>query len=297
MTESEIPKRVLKVNFNGKELLENRIFDTTSAEIAKQFAIFDAKRKYAPLTIITGEHELLPLVEKELTTMKVSEKKIIKLSPKDAFGERKTELVRIVPLKVFLDQKIKPVPGLIITVGKGIGRVQSIAGGRVRVDFNHPLAGRDIEYEATVEEEIKDKKARAEVLFEKYYSFVPNAKKTITNDKLTVELGKDTFKNLEQINKSITRLASDLGVEIEFKENAELTKKESIPIEEKKADEVLRKTIIDVEGQTPEDLKNEIPKKSLTKVFDEIVGPKKSSKTETVVTKDTATTIQRPKKK
>ena len=61
MADNGVFKRVLKVNFSGKEMLESRIFDTTSAEVAKEYAIFDAKRKYGPLTIITGEHELLPL--------------------------------------------------------------------------------------------------------------------------------------------------------------------------------------------------------------------------------------------
>lgn len=297
MAENEIvTKRVLKVNFNGREMLESKIFDTTNSDIAKQYAVFDAKRKYGPLTIILGEHELLPLVEKDLATMQVGEKKTVKLSPKDSFGERKTDLVRIVPLKTFIDQKIKPIPGLVITVGRMLGRVQSISGGRVRVDFNHPLAGRDIEYELSVEEEIKDKKARAEVLYEKYYSFVPNAKKTITGDKLTVELGKDTFKNLEKINESITRLAKDLGVEIEFKENAEITKKESTAPEVKEADKSLRENVNAVEGQKPAPLANEVPIKSINRIADELKGPKKSN-TAITVTSDTATSIQRPKKK
>jgi FKBP-type peptidyl-prolyl cis-trans isomerase SlyD len=211
-------KRVLRVSFDGKELLEDRVFDTTSAETAKKYDIYNPKREYKALDIITGEHELLPLVEKELMSMKVGEEKKVKMSVKEAFGERKANLVRVVPLKVFHDQKINPIPGLVITVGNAYGKVQSISGGRVRVDFNHALAGREIEYRVKVEKEITDKKELAELIFDKYYSFIPGATKEVTAGKVIVGLGKDTIKNLEQINTSIKRLASDLGVEIEFKE-------------------------------------------------------------------------------
>lgn len=210
-------KRILKVTFNGKELLEGRIFDTTDAEIAKQNNMFDEKRKYGSLNIITGEHELLPLVEKELLIMKVGEARKVKMSPKEAFGERNNDLVRVTPIKIFHDQKINPIPGLVISVGNAYGRVQSVSGGRVRVDFNHALAGREIEYEIKVEKEITDKKEIAETIFEKYYAFVPGAKKEIKENKLIVELEKDTLKNLEKINESITRLGKDFGIELEFK--------------------------------------------------------------------------------
>ena len=81
-TKTKENKRVLKVTFNGKELLEGRIFDTTSAEVAKQNNMFDSKRNYGPLSVITGENELLPLIEKELLTMKVGETRKVKMSPK-----------------------------------------------------------------------------------------------------------------------------------------------------------------------------------------------------------------------
>lgn len=219
-------KKVFLVSFNGKELLEDKIFDTTDAEIAKKFGLFNQKRKYGPLAIILGEHELLPLVEKELVDMKSGEEKTVKLSVKEAFGERKANLVRVVPLKVFLDQKINPIPGLVITIGNAYGKVQSISGGRVRVDFNHSLAGREIEYKVKVEKEITDKNELAGLMFDKYYSFVPGATKEVTEGKVTIGLDKDTLKNLEKINESMTRLAKELGVEIAFKEIPALPKKD-----------------------------------------------------------------------
>ena len=112
-------------------------------------------------------------------------------------------------------------------MGNAYGRVQSVSGGRVRVDFNHALAGREIEYEIKVENEITNKKEIAETIYEKYYSFVPGVKKEIKENKLTIQLTKEVLKNLEKINTSITRLGKELGVEVEFKELIETKKTET----------------------------------------------------------------------
>jgi len=209
-------KKMLEVNFTGKELLNNEIFDTTLENVAKEHNIFNKEKEYGAMTIITGEKELLDKVEAVLFETKKGEEKIVKLGPKDAFGERKSDYVRVLPLKVFIEQKINPVPGLIINVGQMLGKVQSVSGGRVRVDFNHPLAGREIEYTVRVEKEITDKREIANKIFEKYYSKVPNVTKEYKSDVLYITIPSDTAKGLEKINSTISKLATELGSKIEF---------------------------------------------------------------------------------
>jgi peptidylprolyl isomerase len=231
----KIIKKMIEVNFSGKELLNETIFDTTIENVAKEHNIYDKNRSYHPLTIILGENELHKKVEDELFKMNVGEEKTIHLIPKEGFGERKSDLVRVVPLKVFIDQKIKPVPGLMINLGNAIAKVQSVSGGRVRIDINHPLAGRELEYTVKVIKEIKTHKEIAEKLFEKYYSRIPLVTKTITENKLTVTLPKETLKGLENVNKSITNLAKELGIELEIiGEDKIQPKKETENKEEKK---------------------------------------------------------------
>ena len=41
-----------------------------------------------------------------------------------------------------------------------MGTVKTVSGGRVIVDFNHPLAGRDIDYEVTVKRIVSDVKEK-----------------------------------------------------------------------------------------------------------------------------------------
>lgn len=222
-----IVKKMVEVDFIGKELLNNSIFDTTMENVAKEHNFFDPKRKYSPLTIIIGEKELHAKVEKELETMKAGEEKTVLLNEKEGFGERQGDYVRILPLKVFKEQKMNPVPGLIINTGNLIGKVQSVSGGRVRVDFNHPLAGRNLEYYVKVNKEFIGVKEKSEKLFEKYYSQIPGARKEFKEEILYITLPSSTLKNLDKINNTIIELGKSLGVIIKFVEGKEIVKVEN----------------------------------------------------------------------
>lgn len=219
---AEKKKRMISIRFTGKELFNNTIFDTTEESVAKENKIFDQNKKYSPLTIITGEKEMLPIVEKEIEEMKEGEERTIKLLAKDAFGERKNNLIRVVPLKNFVEQKINPFPGLIVRIGNAFGKVQSVGSGRVRIDFNHPLAGRDVEYKVKLEKEFVDKKEISEQLYSKYYERIPGTKKEISEDTLTITLEGEAFKNLAKINEVIKKLALELGVKLEIKEGEKI---------------------------------------------------------------------------
>lgn len=225
---------MLEIDFVGKELLNNSIFDTTMENVAKENNIYNKEKKYGSIIIITGEKELLEKVEKEIEKMKVGEEKIVFLNEKEGFGERKGDYVRILPLKVFQEQKINPVPGLIINTGNMLGKVQSVSGGRVRVDFNHPLAGRKLEYKIKLIKEIKNIKEKAEKIFEKYYSQIPNAKKEIKENILYITLSSSEIKGLEKINNSIKELSEKLGVKINFVESKDVKNKEKTIVDKNK---------------------------------------------------------------
>jgi len=310
---AEKKRKMVSVNFIGKELLENRVFDTTLAEEAKKAGIFEEKRKYAPLDVILGEKELLEQVEKELEGMKEGEKRITKMLAKNAFGERDARLVRVVPLQNFLEQKINPFPGLVVRIANAMGKVQSVSSGRVRIDFNNPLAGRDIEYHIELVKEIKDKKEVAEKIYEKYYSRIPGTQKEYLDGKLTITATGDFLKNLEKVNEAIKGIAKDFDLELEFKETKaiagekEKTIKETASIEEHvhgpncnheheeqaavKQEKVLEKTDTEITGK-----KAVTKEKSINQIAKDIVKEKKGT-AQFDVTRDSSSTIQRPKKK
>ncbi len=148
----------VKINYIGRIKDTGEIFDLTYEDIAKKEGIYNPKIKYGPVGIIVGSGMILKGLEEEIKKMKPGEKKVVTLSAKNAFGERDPRLVKTVPVSEVKKSGIDPRPGLIVDFSGIKGRIQSVSSGRVRIDFNNPLAGKDVEYEIEVVEKIDDEK-------------------------------------------------------------------------------------------------------------------------------------------
>ena len=182
---------IVAVNYTGKIIASGEVFDTTVEKKAVDAGVFSPKAQYVPVIAIVGEGELLKGLDNTLKEIKAGEEKIVKLLPADAYGERNPKLIAVIPLREFKKQKMQPVPGLIVEIDNRQGRVQSVSGGRVRVDFNHPLAGKDLEYELKIEKEITGTKDQVNALFEKYFGVIPEKERSIKIKEKTVEIGLD----------------------------------------------------------------------------------------------------------
>ena len=93
--------------------------------------------KSAPVILKPGF--IIKGLEEALLEMNVNEKKTVEIPPEKAFGIRDPKLVRLVPLTEFRKHNTKPQPGMFIQADNMRGRVLSVSGGRVRVDFNNPF--------------------------------------------------------------------------------------------------------------------------------------------------------------
>ncbi|MDO8428021.1 MAG: FKBP-type peptidyl-prolyl cis-trans isomerase [Candidatus Diapherotrites archaeon] len=188
---------IVQIDFTAKDKEKQEIFDTTNEQKAIEAGIYNKDFNYQPLTLILGNHEILPELEENLKTMKIGENKNIQINSSKAFGERKAELVRLVPLQEFKNRNIMPVPGLAVSLNDMQGRVQTVSGGRVRVDFNHPLAGKTLEYDIKVVDQITDKNEKMKAIAKKYLPFVNSENVKSGNAEVSIELdGKDFFKSM-----------------------------------------------------------------------------------------------------
>jgi FKBP-type peptidyl-prolyl cis-trans isomerase 2 len=86
------------------------------------------------------------------------------LSSENAFGPRNAGLVKMIPMKIFIEQKVYPQAGMTLALDNALVKVVSVSGGRVLVDFNNPLAGKDIEYEFAIKKIITDSKEKVTAL-------------------------------------------------------------------------------------------------------------------------------------
>ena len=111
---------------------------------------FESTPAGKPVLVVAGKAQVLKGLDEALVGARAGEKRSIKIAAANAFGERNPELVRLVSMQKFAEQGIKPQPGLVLEIDGARCRVQSVSGGRVRVDFNHDLAGLDVEYDFEV---------------------------------------------------------------------------------------------------------------------------------------------------
>lgn len=202
--------QVLQVSFKGKDLSTNRVFDTTSEAEARQNGLYREGMHFGPLTTVLGTREILAGLEEELEKMGQGEQKTVVLEPQKAFGERKKELVTVVPLQEFKKRNISPFPGLIIEVNGGYGRVQTVSGGRVRVDLNSDLAGKKVEYTLKVEKIIEEPKDAAQVLAEKFFSTKDNMPSTkILGQELEVSLSGNMPKHVQAAKEVFAKIVTE----------------------------------------------------------------------------------------
>ncbi|MEM5797071.1 MAG: FKBP-type peptidyl-prolyl cis-trans isomerase [Candidatus Aenigmatarchaeota archaeon] len=146
----------VNIELTGRIKDTGEVFDTTSEEMAKLAGIYDEKTNYGPIPIIVGAHQLIPGLEDEIKEMNVGEKKKVELTPDKAFGERNPKLIKVLSMSIFKESQTEPSPGKIVNFNGVQGRILSVDGGRVIVDFNHPLASKTIEYDVEIKEEINE---------------------------------------------------------------------------------------------------------------------------------------------
>ena len=187
------------------------LFDSTKEEEIKKL---NPNAKPQPVIVSIGQQMIVPGLDKELEGKEIGKDYEVKLPPKDAFGERRREMVRIVPLNVFTERKVMPRPGMTLALDNSIVKILSVSGGRVSVDFNNPLAGKEVIYKFKITKKTTDDKERAEALFESLFRFVPTFE---VGEKITIK----GPKILEAYAKAFSPKFKELiGKELDFKEEA-----------------------------------------------------------------------------
>lgn len=205
----------IEIEFTAR-LKDGGVFDSNISSELKKLNPNFPKEQAKPFVFSLGQNMFLNgiddfLVGKNPEKFPVEYK--IELKPENAFGNRSSKLVQLMPIKVFHQQKLNPVPGIPFNFDGRIGKVLSASGGRVIVDFNNPLAGKEVIYEIKILkkiENLKDKiKSFLEFLFKK-----DDIKFSVENKKLIVELDKN-FKPFAEMFKE--KFKEIFGLDLEVK--------------------------------------------------------------------------------
>ncbi|MDD2777532.1 MAG: FKBP-type peptidyl-prolyl cis-trans isomerase [Methanocellales archaeon] len=154
----------IKITYTGR--LENGdVFDTTDEKIAKEFGIFNENAKYGANMIVVGSGHVIKGLDEDVVGKEVGYKGSVQISPEKGFGERDPALVETAMVSKFEE---RPYPGMQVSINGKLGTVETVIGRRARVDFNHPLAGKNVTYEYTLDEKLEGTKAKMEGLIHLY---------------------------------------------------------------------------------------------------------------------------------
>ena len=122
-------------------------------------AIADQSQPGAPLEFICGTGMLLPKFEEAILGKEPGEKVAFTLSPKDGYGEVIAEAIVDLPKNTFMvDGKLaedilfagSQVPMSDAQGNRMIGTIKEVGEETVKMDFNHPMAGKTLNFEVEV---------------------------------------------------------------------------------------------------------------------------------------------------
>jgi FKBP-type peptidyl-prolyl cis-trans isomerase 2 len=178
----------IEIEFTGRIMNGDEIFDTNIETDAKKANL---KVECKPFVLSIG-HKMLPNgFDADLEGKEVEKSYSLELKPEEAFGKRNPQLVRMIPVKMFHQQNINPERGMQLSLDGQLVRVLSTSGGRVLVDFNNPLAGKEVGYKYKILKKVSEEKdkvnALQDFLFRKRFDFESKDKKLIFSLEKEVE--------------------------------------------------------------------------------------------------------------
>ncbi|MFH1403318.1 MAG: peptidylprolyl isomerase [Candidatus Altiarchaeota archaeon] len=226
----------IKISYTGR-IKDGGVFDTTDRSVAEKEGIFDKNRVYQPLSVVVGSGQLVKGLDESLKGMNVGVGKKVEVKPEDGYGSRSPEMVRLIPMKFFKQQKINPIPGMPVEIDGMPGRVQTVAGGRVRVDFNSELAGKTLVFDVKVEAKASSESDKVSFLLERSFGSASEVKTSLSAKKLMVKLPEEVQRDRNLLARKASFTADcfkHLGLsEVTFEESWKNPESSEKPVKKK----------------------------------------------------------------
>ncbi len=116
--------------------------------------VVDSSKGGEPLQFIQGMGHIVPGLEHELYDMQIGETKQVTVPAKDGYGEVDIQAFMDVPRDAFpTDVPLEKGTELELRDKSGhpvYARIQAITGRNIRLDMNHPLAGKQLNFDVKI---------------------------------------------------------------------------------------------------------------------------------------------------
>ncbi len=219
---------VVEINYVGRIKSSGEVFDLTDKETAEKENIETENMNLGPVKILLGEGYLLKGLENRVKEMKVGEDKTIEVPKREAFGSRQSSNIKTISEREFKKYDVTPRRGMPVEVDGKRGKILTVNNGRVKVDFNHPLAGRDLVYDVEILRKVDDLEEQVEAVLDFHVSREYEIELDSKNVKIVFENEIDE-KVIEKLEEEIEKLEKVEKAEISFPDpdKAEESKEDS----------------------------------------------------------------------
>tara|TARA_Y100000310_G_scaffold338405_1_gene427970 strand:- start:2265 stop:2759 length:495 start_codon:yes stop_codon:yes gene_type:complete len=131
--------------------------DKVKVEYTGKFSdgeVFDKSEGRGPLKFEVGAGQVVPGFDKNIEGMEKDGEKTFTLKPEEAYGEIRAEMVQEVPREK-LPADPEPEVGMMLVMKAPTGqqipaKITKVEDGKVTIDINHPLAGKELTFTVKV---------------------------------------------------------------------------------------------------------------------------------------------------
>lgn len=112
-------------------------------------SIFDSSEGRQPLEFQAGGGQVIPGFDQAVVGMTLNDEKKINIAVDDAYGPERDDLRKDFPASMLEGQEVKEGQNLWFNTPNGPiqGKVLGVDAENFTVDFNHPLAGKNLEFD------------------------------------------------------------------------------------------------------------------------------------------------------
>jgi FKBP-type peptidyl-prolyl cis-trans isomerase 2 len=117
-------------------------------------AVVDTSEGRTPLEYVQGEGHIIQGLEKQMVGLVVGDSRTLSVSASEAYGEINPEAMREIPRAQFpenITPEVGQQLGMTTPEGQTIPvKIAAFTDETITIDFNHPLAGKDLTFDVTI---------------------------------------------------------------------------------------------------------------------------------------------------
>lgn len=159
---------IIRVDFEAYDE-DGELFDTTRRDVAEEHDAVHEDEFYEPMPVVVGGGRVVEGFDEALREAEVGEPQKIEVPPEKGFGERDPDEIETFSKREFERRDQHAHPGMRVRIEGREGVITQVTAGRVRVDFNPPLAGDTLTYDFEITEEVTDPADQLQALLDLDY--------------------------------------------------------------------------------------------------------------------------------